>query len=88
MREACPNLPIANFDRQLALGGSTNWVRSSNVDNHELGVWLQGPIAGQVQATFDELWERQTMPIQPFSTWDKLKAYLMDFVGRYSSPGP
>lgn len=71
---------VAIFDRELALGGSTNWVHSSNIDNHELGVWLKGPIADQVQATFDNLWQTQTADVKPLSAWDKLKAFLMDAI--------
>ena len=67
---------VAIFDHQTVLGGSTNWVHSSNFDNHELGVWVGGTIASQVQKTYDDLWQQQTLSPGHLTVGNVLSARL------------
>jgi phosphatidylserine/phosphatidylglycerophosphate/cardiolipin synthase-like enzyme len=74
---------VAIFDGKTVLGGSTNWVHSSSVDNHELGVWLKGPVSGQVDSLYDQIWRTSTKDIPKFSMADQVKAGLMKAVSRF-----
>jgi phosphatidylserine/phosphatidylglycerophosphate/cardiolipin synthase-like enzyme len=73
---------VAVFDGQTVVGGSTNWVHSSNKDNHELGIWMQGAVAGQVERNFDEIWTGQSTEAHQSSV-NQLEAHLMDGVARF-----
>jgi cardiolipin synthase len=67
---------VAIFDGSTVLGGSTNWVTSSNQDNHELGVWLNGPIAGQVEGVYNNLWQSQSTPVPKLSLYQNFNAFI------------
>lgn len=69
---------VAIFDRKTVLGGSTNWVQASNYDNHEMGVWVQGDSADEVQKVYDKLWVNQTNPVGEFGWTDKVKSWVVD----------
>ncbi|HEY9721269.1 MAG TPA: phospholipase D-like domain-containing protein, partial [Oscillatoriaceae cyanobacterium] len=73
---------VAVFDGKTVLGGSTNWVHSSAADNHELGVWMQGPVADQVETTFNQIWTTGSRPAQ-LSKLGQIEAEVMDGVSRF-----
>ena len=73
---------VAIFDGKTALGGSTNWVHSSNQDNHELGVWMQGAIVNQMEQTYDQVWKTKTTSISSLSFLSNIDADVMNGVTR------
>jgi len=73
---------VAIFDGETLLGGSTNFVHSANQDNHELGVWLKGPVASQAEATFEDDWQNQSTPVGPLTFANKVMAGVMDVASR------
>ncbi len=74
---------VAVFDGQTVLGGSTNWVHSSAFDNHELGVWMKGAVAGQVEKVFDHDWASGSTPAKPLTLLQKAEAQIMRVVSRF-----
>lgn len=72
---------VAIFDRRLLLGGSTNWVHSSNHDNHEIGVWLTGPVVDEAVRIYERVWS-ESVPVTHLSHWDRARATAMELVAK------